>query len=119
MSDEFDLCSEDEADFAAATLEPSTSHVSKRGIENDAADVSATKRIKIGHGLNIGRSPSKILANKVLKERFGLDGFRLEQEAAITRVLDGGSAVVVFPTGGGKSLCYQVSDLTHLFNPDP
>ncbi|EOA83726.1 uncharacterized protein SETTUDRAFT_118507 [Exserohilum turcica Et28A] len=53
-------------------------------------------------------SPSTVLANKVLKQRFGLDSFRLEQEKAITRILDGGSALVVFPTGGGKSLCYQV-----------
>lgn len=59
-------------------------------------------------------SPSTVLANKVLKQRFGLDSFRLEQEKAITRILDGGSALVVFPTGGGKSLCYQVSLAHHL-----
>ncbi|KAG9386170.1 ATP-dependent DNA helicase [Pyrenophora tritici-repentis] len=53
-------------------------------------------------------SPNVLLANSILKEQFGIDGFRLDQEKAITRLLDGGSAVVVFPTGGGKSLCYQV-----------
>jgi superfamily II DNA helicase RecQ len=46
---------------------------------------------------------------KVLNEQFGLSQFRLEQEAVIARILEGGSAVVVFPTGGGKSLCYQVN----------
>jgi ATP-dependent helicase YprA (DUF1998 family) len=57
-------------------------------------------------------SPNTALASKILKDRFALNSFRLEQEGAITRILDGGSAVVVFPTGGGKSLCYQVCDLT-------
>ncbi|KAF2684259.1 P-loop containing nucleoside triphosphate hydrolase protein [Lentithecium fluviatile CBS 122367] len=54
-------------------------------------------------------SPSATLANRVLKEHFGFDNFRLKQEAAITRLLDGQSAVIVFPTGAGKSICYQVS----------
>ncbi|KAF2797118.1 RecQ family ATP-dependent DNA helicase [Melanomma pulvis-pyrius CBS 109.77] len=53
-------------------------------------------------------SPTTLLARRVLKERFGLKDFRLKQELAITRLLDGGSSVVVFPTGAGKSLCYQV-----------
>ena len=48
------------------------------------------------------------LARQVLKETFGLEAFRLKQEQAIARLLDGGSATVVIPTGGGKSLCYQV-----------
>lgn len=42
---------------------------------------------------------------------FGLKAFRLKQEPAIARILGGGSAVVVFPTGGGKSLCYQIPAL--------
>ena len=46
-----------------------------------------------------------------LRQSFGLKAFRLKQEQAISRVLNGGSAVVIFPTGGGKSLCYQVPAL--------
>ena len=42
---------------------------------------------------------------------FVLKAFRLKQEPAIARILGGGSAVVVFPTGGGKSLCYQIPAL--------
>lgn len=55
-------------------------------------------------------SPQEALdvALNILNTRFKLPKFRLKQELAITRVLTGGSAVVVFPTGGGKSLCYQV-----------
>lgn len=52
--------------------------------------------------------PSAITA---LTQKFGLKAFRLKQEQAISRILGGGSAVVIFPTGGGKSLCYQVPAL--------
>jgi hypothetical protein len=61
------------------------------------------------------KSAASALAVRILKERFGLEKFRLEQEAAISRLLTGESAVVVFPTGGGKSLCYQVSLLSTLY----
>ncbi len=46
-----------------------------------------------------------------LKERFGFDGFREGQEAAISRLLEGRSVLAIFPTGGGKSLCYQLPAL--------
>lgn len=49
------------------------------------------------------------LAEKILAENFGYKSFRHEQEAAIKRILAGKNALVVFPTGAGKSLCYQVS----------
>jgi ATP-dependent DNA helicase RecQ len=47
-------------------------------------------------------------AQMVLQEPFGLENFLPKQEDAINRVLNGKSVVVVFPTGGGKRLCYQV-----------
>jgi len=110
MSDEFDfdLGSDHEADMMAAAA-----HANGKRTNDIGADGLPNKRVKTGHGLTStsSTSPNTLLANRILKERFGLKGFRLEQEAAITRVLDGGSAVVVFPTGGGKSLCYQVIQL--------
>ena len=47
-------------------------------------------------------------AHAVLREVFGFDEFRGHQRAAIDHVVAGGDALVLMPTGGGKSLCYQV-----------
>jgi len=47
----------------------------------------------------------------VLREVFGFDSFRGQQLAIIEHVTAGGDAVVLMPTGSGKSLCYQVSAL--------
>lgn len=45
---------------------------------------------------------------KILRETFGLSDFRPGQEQVIQRLLDGQSALAIFPTGAGKSLCYQL-----------
>lgn len=99
--DEFDASFVDEAEFIAATEAVENS---KRPRDETSETDSPSKRSKSM------LSPSTVLANKVLNERFGLDQYRLKQEAAITRIIDGGSTAIVFPTGGGKSLCYQVSN---------
>lgn len=47
----------------------------------------------------------------LLRERFGFGAFRPGQEAVIDCLLDGRSAGAIFPTGSGKSLCYQLPSL--------
>ncbi len=49
--------------------------------------------------------------HKTLKDVFGFDAFKGEQERIIRHLLSGGDAFVLMPTGGGKSLCYQLPAL--------
>ncbi len=48
---------------------------------------------------------------ETLKRYFGYDGFRPLQEEVVDAILDGRDALMVLPTGGGKSLCYQLPTL--------
>ncbi|HEY7120771.1 MAG TPA: ATP-dependent DNA helicase RecQ [Tepidisphaeraceae bacterium] len=48
---------------------------------------------------------------ELLQQRFGFPAFRPGQEAVVSRLLDGRSVLAVFPTGAGKSLCYQLPAL--------
>jgi ATP-dependent DNA helicase RecQ len=53
----------------------------------------------------------KVNLTEALKKHFGFDKFKGDQEAIIRNVLDGNDTFVLMPTGGGKSLCYQLPSL--------
>ena len=54
---------------------------------------------------------NKELLKKTLKSYYGYDDFRPLQEEIIRHTLDGGDSLVLMPTGGGKSLCFQMAAL--------
>jgi ATP-dependent DNA helicase RecQ len=50
-------------------------------------------------------------ATRILRERYGFESFRGTQAEVILHTLAGGDSLVLMPTGGGKSLCYQIPAL--------
>lgn len=105
--DEFGLNSSDDADLLAFAdiAEPPQASPSK-ALKRKADPVSdlPAKRVAI-------KTRNYASATSALRKNFGMDSFRLKQEQVISTILGGKSAAVVFPTGGGKSLCYQVPAL--------
>ena len=104
--EDFSLSSEDENELVALVAATDASNGDTKRKEPPTDDVSESKR------LAPAVYPEKsALAVEILNRHFGLNAFRHKQEVVISRLLYGGSAVVIFPTGGGKSLCYQVPAL--------
>ena len=81
----------------------------------DFEDETPSKKVKPETVSN----SSILLAQKILKDTWGFPEFKHKQEQAIARLIDGGSAVVVFPTGGGKSLVYQIPALAFDYHDEP
>lgn len=105
--DDFGLSSSDEAELGALAdnLETPLKSFKRESTEQLS---SQAKRQRDSETVS---TQALAAATQVLRRHFGLQSFRLKQAQAISRLLQGQSCVVVFPTGGGKSLCYQVPAL--------
>lgn len=64
-----------------------------------------------GEATGTGGATGASDARRTLHRVFGYETFRGEQEAIVDHVIAGGDAVVLMPTGAGKSLCYQIPSL--------
>ncbi|KAI6842072.1 ATP-dependent DNA helicase [Hortaea werneckii] len=109
---EYGLCPSDEAELEelADSLSVPDRPVKRENPEQIAPE---SKRQRDDHDDDDTAMSAEPLATAthILKQCFGHQSFRLKQAQAITRLLKGQSCVVVFPTGGGKSLCYQIPAL--------
>jgi ATP-dependent DNA helicase RecQ len=81
-------------------------------IKKAAVKKTVKKTIK-SSTLKVGKSSGPLLAGSIdlqksLQEHFGFEKFKGTQEQAITTLLNGEDTFVIMPTGGGKSLCYQL-----------
>lgn len=110
---------EDDEDFGLSSSEEAELFNLSQSYDDPNTTVSSRKRQsedELGNMSKRARSDPATataleVARSILQKRFGMQNFRLKQEQAIARLLLGESAVVVFPTGGGKSLCYQLPAL--------
>lgn len=98
LDDEFGLDSDDDADLLALTNTIEARGTKRRSAEDDGP---TPKRIALEFPC----------AEQALTRIFEYKAFQLKQKQVISRLLSGHSATVVFPTGGGKSLCYQIPAL--------
>jgi len=97
FDDEFGLDEDDELALQAlADADDTNKHERKHARnESEAVDGPPAKILKTSEVNSVALG----IATDVLKTRFKLPGFRLKQSLAINRLLNGGSSVVVFPTG--------------------
>jgi ATP-dependent DNA helicase RecQ len=81
----------------------------RHGSRFSASDALFADEAAAGRGSGIGKASSQPL--DVLNRIYGYPAFRGKQQQVVEHVVGGGDAVVLFPTGAGKSLCFQIPAL--------
>ena len=105
-SDDFGEIEDEDLMLAESSTPTLTKSSTKRTISADFDNESTTNLFKEMEDVS-----AVALAEGILQRTWGFPKFKLKQEAAIARLISGDSATVVFPTGGGKSLVYQIPAL--------
>ncbi|MES2379569.1 MAG: DNA helicase RecQ [Bacteroidota bacterium] len=72
---------------------------------------TSAKKVEAKSPAKASKSKSTVDLKGALKKYFGFEGFKDEQEQIIQTLMDGDDVFVIMPTGGGKSLCYQLPAL--------
>ncbi|KAH8749603.1 ATP-dependent DNA helicase-like protein recQ [Hyaloscypha finlandica] len=109
-NDKFGLVSDDDAELLALADDIDDADLIALA---DAIGPHGTKRKSAEED---GPPPKRLMLDfpcveAALTQTFGFKDFQLKQKQVISRILGGDGATVVFPTGGGKSLCYQIPAL--------
>ncbi len=82
-----------------------------RGLSSDGMQRTGSIAIYLADYYHARMETASSSSQDILRDVFGYTAFRGEQQAIIDKLLEGENALVLMPTGGGKSLCYQIPAL--------